>query len=237
MKSRVLGKNAVKRAHYDYTNYLKSDLKDHGVYCIQDEEDILHYYALIIGPDDTPYQGGFYLFDIHLHNNHPFEAPSVKFCTSGKKVRFNPNLYVNGKVCLSILGTWSGPPWVATMNICTLLLSIQSLLHNNPIINEPGFSGYKLESELSKNYNLFLTYHNIEISLISMFSNHPSIFKCFKDTMKTYLQKNKDKYISLMDKLQKYDKKSIDSSTFCHNNFTFDYNILKKQFDDFITKI
>jgi hypothetical protein len=26
-------------------------------------------------------------------------------------VRFNPNLYINGKVCLSLLGTWSGPSW------------------------------------------------------------------------------------------------------------------------------
>ena len=28
--------------------------------------------------------------------------------TGGNKVRFNPNLYDSGKVCLSLLGTWSG---------------------------------------------------------------------------------------------------------------------------------
>jgi baculoviral IAP repeat-containing protein 6 len=29
-------------------------------------------------------------------------------CTGGGAVRFNPNLYNCGKVCLSLLGTWTG---------------------------------------------------------------------------------------------------------------------------------
>lgn len=28
--------------------------------------------------------------------------------TGGGKIRFNPNLYACGKVCLSLLGTWRG---------------------------------------------------------------------------------------------------------------------------------
>ena len=33
----------------------------------------------------------------------------VKFrTTGGGQVRFNPNLYKDGKVCLSLLGTWPG---------------------------------------------------------------------------------------------------------------------------------
>lgn len=40
------------------------------------------------------------------------ECAQVKFLTTGGGcVRFNPNLYVCGKVCLSLLGTWSGPAW------------------------------------------------------------------------------------------------------------------------------
>lgn len=36
----------------------------------------------------------------------------VQFLTTGNgSVRFNPNLYNCGKVCLSLLGTWSGPSW------------------------------------------------------------------------------------------------------------------------------
>ena len=35
---------------------------------------------------------------------------------------------MSGKVCLSILGTWSGPSWTHTMDITIVLLTIQSLL-------------------------------------------------------------------------------------------------------------
>lgn len=36
----------------------------------------------------------------------------VQLCTtSGGNVRFNPNLYQQGTVCLSLLGTWGGPSW------------------------------------------------------------------------------------------------------------------------------
>ena len=44
----------------------------------------------------------------------PISSNSFSLRTSGRalsggKVRFNPNLYNDGKVCLSILGTWAGP--------------------------------------------------------------------------------------------------------------------------------
>ena len=62
-------------------------------------------HALITGPFDTPYEGGFFLFVIRCPPDYPIRPPRVKLLTTGnKEVRFNPNLYKNGKVCLSILG-------------------------------------------------------------------------------------------------------------------------------------
>ena len=58
--------------------------------------------------------------------------------TSNGLVRFNPNLYKNGKVCLSILGTWEGPAWLPSQSIASVLMSIQSLMNSNPYFNEPG---------------------------------------------------------------------------------------------------
>ena len=59
------------------------------------------------------------------------------------QVRFNPNLYAQGKVCLSILGTWRaehpGEQWSAVQSVQSILLSIQSLLHDAPYHNEPSF--------------------------------------------------------------------------------------------------
>ncbi|KAH0539153.1 hypothetical protein GP486_008731 [Trichoglossum hirsutum] len=54
----------------------------------------------------------------------------------------NPNLYENGHVCLSLLGTWDGPPeskWQSEKStILQVLLSIQSMiLVSDPWRNEP----------------------------------------------------------------------------------------------------
>lgn len=95
--------------------------------------------ALIIGPPDTPYQDGFFHFKLQFPSNYPFRPPRVKFLTtSNEKVRFNPNLYNCGKVCLSILGTWVGPGWLPSQSLSSVLISIQSLLSSKPYHNEPG---------------------------------------------------------------------------------------------------
>lgn len=62
--------------------------------------------------------------------------------TNAGRTRFNPNIYAEGKVCLSILGTWRGTPgeaWSSAQGLESLLLSIQSLLSPNPYENEPGY--------------------------------------------------------------------------------------------------
>lgn len=65
----------------------------------------MQIHALITGPFDTPYEGGFFYFLIRCPPDYPIRAPRVKLVTTGGgRVRFNPNLYKNGKVCLSILG-------------------------------------------------------------------------------------------------------------------------------------
>ena len=67
----------------------------------------LHFQVniLITGPFDTPYEGGFFHFYLRFPPTYPHDPPRVKFMTTGDgRVRFNPNLYRNGKVCLSILG-------------------------------------------------------------------------------------------------------------------------------------
>ena len=65
--------------------------------------------AIIFGSKKTPYSGGAFLFDIFCDNNYPNKEPKFTIATTGAgQIRFNPNLYANGKVCLSLLGTWRG---------------------------------------------------------------------------------------------------------------------------------
>ena len=101
--------------------------------------DVRRVKAIIIGPDDTPYTDAPFLFTVLFPNNYPFSPPKVKLLTTGGgTVRMGPNLYADGKVCLSILGTWEGPSWLPCHNLGTVLLSIQSLLSRDPARNEPG---------------------------------------------------------------------------------------------------
>eukprot|EP01018_Ginkgo_biloba_P006583 Gb_38530 [translate_table: standard] len=98
--------------------------------------------ALIVGPKDTPYQNGIFIFDLCLPPDYPHQPPRVHFLTTGGgTVRFNPNLYANGTVCLSLLGTWSGPGWrPGESTLLEVLVSLQSFIFvKDPFYNEPGF--------------------------------------------------------------------------------------------------
>ncbi|OBS77421.1 hypothetical protein A6R68_16134 [Neotoma lepida] len=111
-----------------------------GMFVVPDTVDMTKIHALITGPFDTPYEGGFFLFVFRCPPDYPIHPPRVKLMTTGNNtVRFNPNFYRNGKVCLSILGTWTGPAWSPAQSISSVLISIQSLMTENPYHNEPGF--------------------------------------------------------------------------------------------------
>jgi len=97
-----------------------------------------------MGSEDTPYAHGAFIYDIYFSEEYPIKPPKINLMTTGNNtVRFNPNLYSNGYVCLSLLGTWSGQPtevWnPTTSNIFQILLSIQSIVMSEDVYyNEPG---------------------------------------------------------------------------------------------------
>lgn len=76
-----------------------------GVFAVGDENDMRIIHALVVGVMDTPYEGGFFYFVMKCPNDYPIHPPKVKLMTTDAgRVRFNPNFYKNGKVCISILG-------------------------------------------------------------------------------------------------------------------------------------
>lgn len=68
--------------------------------CVRLDSSRMHLWkALITGPDDTPYGGGCFVFDFFLPGDYPHVPPKVLLTTTGGgSVRFNPNLYADGKV-------------------------------------------------------------------------------------------------------------------------------------------
>lgn len=112
--------------------------------------------VLIIGPKDTPYEHGLFEFDLYCTPGYPNDPPMMRFkTTSNGKVRFNPNLYEDGTICLSLLGTWAGEPWRANQStILQILVSIQSMIFcEHPWYNEPGRENSEGSKTQSARYN------------------------------------------------------------------------------------
>ena len=117
---------------------------------------------MIAGPEDTPYENGLFLFDVYFPMLYPAVPPEVFF--RAVTPRLHPNLYEDGKVCLSLLGTWTSlsanEGWQPGVSgILQVILSIQGLILGTaePFYNEAWYesvkeSQYKGTSE-SKLYN------------------------------------------------------------------------------------
>jgi ubiquitin-conjugating enzyme E2 Z len=195
-------KEALRRIIHDIKDLRQNPLTAHGIYYEHDDTDMLKGRALIIGPADTPYADGFYLFTFQFPANYPHVPPKVEFCTSDGITRFNPNLYRTGKVCLSILNTWKGEPWSGCQTISSVLLALCTILNDEPLLNEPGITKSHRDYEA---YNAIIRYKNIEVAIFGMLNQlcatkdnestvmTPNEFGVFGDIMRKYFQEQKEK--------------------------------------------
>lgn len=103
--------------------------------------------VVIIGPQGTPYEYAPFVIDLHFNSNFPNNPPDTFFhsWTNGMG-RINPNMYEDGKICLSILGTW--PPknpdenWSPTKStVLQILVSIMGLV----LVKDPFYSKLNVE--------------------------------------------------------------------------------------------
>lgn len=83
-------------------------------------DDLFYWQATIIGPEDSPYEGGVYMLNIHFPADYPFKPPKINFTT---KI-YHCNINSSGGICLDILKD----QWSPALTISKVLLSICSLL-------------------------------------------------------------------------------------------------------------
>jgi ubiquitin-protein ligase len=174
-------------------------LAESGIYTYYHESDINKVYALLIGTDKTPYQKGFYFFEFTYPEKYPMSPPLAKYMTQGTigniNIRFNPNLYVCGKVCLSMLNTWAGPGWCPCNTMNNVLIAIQGIvLLDEPLRNEPGYENEPKDSKIIASYSKMIEYANIKIAVLNMLFDHPPMFNKFSTIIKKYFLKNIDYY-------------------------------------------
>lgn len=100
--------------------------------------DLFNWQATIIGPDETPYEGGVFSLKIAFPADYPFKPPKITFET---KI-YHPNINSSGGICLDILKD----QWSPALNTTKVLLSICSLMAD-PNPSDP------LVPEIARLYN------------------------------------------------------------------------------------
>ena len=176
-----------------------------SVYIAMDPENISVSRVLITGPHDTPYDSGCFIFDIFIPQEFPGGPPKVYMLNTGN-VRFNPNLYNCGKVCLSILGTWAGSKgetWnKETSSLLQIFMSIQSLiLIDEPFFNEPGYENSintERGLESSKNYNNKIRLYTMRHAMRELINSNE--YPQFKEIIINHFKIKKDHILKVCEK-------------------------------------
>jgi len=109
-------------------------------FCVRaDEKNILKWDVWIEGPKDTYYAGGIFKARLEFPTDFPLNPPTLTFVSDF----WHPNVYKDGKVCISILhppgpddmsGEDESERWLPTRSISTIILSLISIL------SAPNFS-------------------------------------------------------------------------------------------------
>ncbi|KAH7368752.1 ubiquitin-conjugating enzyme [Plectosphaerella cucumerina] len=97
------------------------------------EDDLLHWEALIQGPEGTPFEGGVFPAELKFPKDYPLAPPTMKFLADV----WHPNVYPSGLVCISILHPPGDDPnhyehaserWSPIQSVEKILISVMSML-------------------------------------------------------------------------------------------------------------
>ncbi|MED6223155.1 hypothetical protein PIB30_071252 [Stylosanthes scabra] len=156
--------------------------------------------AVIVGAAGTPYH------DVYFHSFG---------------YRLNPNLYNNGKVCLSLLNTWYGNSrqmWDRRAStLLQVLVSIQALvLNEQPFFNEPNAGGWlgrahAVTQQRSRAYSesAFLLTWYVAIKLVN---RPPKNFEAF------VIQHFRTRSVAVLDSCREYANGRVWVGSYCRNS-------------------
>lgn len=207
-KGHTMSKDIMKRIRNEFASFNSLPI-DYGAIIISrpDKDYMTAVRTLMTGPADTPYECGVFLFDTYINNNFPAGPPNVWYLNTGG-VRFNPNLYAEGKVCLSILGTWGGDrggeSWHKDnshlIQIYTSILS--QILIEKPYFNEPGYeTNYNNSGGMAaaEDYNQNIRLYTMKHAMLDLIRN-PKAYQQFEDIIFAHFTMKKEKVIEVCTK-------------------------------------
>jgi len=237
-----ISKDTMRRLLKDVKQIIKNPLTDQGIYYIHDDSDMMKGYAMIVGPLDTPYFGGFYFFEFTYPADYPHSPPKVKYCTNGTDkcknsngIRFNPNLYRCGKVCVSLLNTWRGEQWTSCQTISTVLLTLCTLLCSNPLLNEPGVDIHHGDVN---NYTSIIEFSNVNIAICDIVSKKTGVYLPFFESFYPFIKEHFNKqYNSLLEfskkqLSEKFNEPTIVTTSFYNMKVNIDYKYVIQKLEN-----
>ena len=125
---------AVKRLQTEYRQLIQQPTP--GIIAgPHSDTDMFTWDAVISGPSDTPYQNALYKARLQFPRDYPLSPPSMKFLPGS--VPYHPNIYSDGRVCISILHPPGDDPmqyeqanerWSPVQSVEKVLLSVVSML-------------------------------------------------------------------------------------------------------------
>ncbi|KAI3319691.1 UBC-like protein [Xylariaceae sp. AK1471] len=191
---------AIKRVMSERAG-LEEENPDYKVF-FQDDN-LLSFDAYVAGPDDSLYRHKLLKLHFEIPELYPMVPPKVTFIQhSGGRV--HPNLYLDGTVCLSILGTWPGEQWTSVLCIHTVLISIRALLDNEPYRHEP-------ERGNDPEYNKFVQFTTWRALLIDYAENEMA--KWAQDFVKNFVR---ERSARIMEEI--FAEKEVNKDVVCLSN-------------------
>lgn len=106
------------------------------------EENFFEWEAVVTGPEGTVFEDGVFHATLHFPQDYPLSPPTMKFTSE----MFHPNVYPDGRVCISILHPPGNDPlgyessterWSPVLSVEKILMSVMSMVAE-PNINSPA---------------------------------------------------------------------------------------------------
>ena len=109
------------------------------------DDSLFVWNATIMGPQDTPWEGGIFSLRLTFGERYPEKPPRVRFTTD----MFHPNVYLDGAICLDIIQD----QWSPAQDVNSILMSVQSLLTDPNCASPANPEAARLYTEDRKEYN------------------------------------------------------------------------------------
>lgn len=197
---------ASRRLVKDYELLRKNaeELNNRGIYFSINPDNLFQCFVLIVpkekkeGPLISPYTSGFFMFAFTFANDFPLTPPSIAFHPQQNYCRLHPNYYTMGKVCLSVINTWSRDDWSPSTSVYNLINILEERFNENALCFEPAFSEASDEEKML--YNKTVEYAKYKVCIMDILKS-PLFMTHFSDQIKSELKANKEYLLKRLDEL------------------------------------